>query len=126
MFGIALTLRRVRLPKAALPDGCLVGVLVGVGEVTESVFAGRYRKRPVEIEASQWDGGRSDAARFTEWSDGRVRLVSEMHAPLALAVYTLEGVMKADPLDWIVRGVQGEFYPVKPDIFEQTYEAVDA
>ena len=40
-------------------------------------------------------------------------------------IHTLEGVMHADPGDWIIRGVQGEFYPCKPDIFEQTYEAVE-
>jgi hypothetical protein len=45
-----------------------------------------------------------------------------MHAPLVLAVYTLEGVMKASVGDWIIRGVKGELYPCKPDIFEATYE----
>jgi len=42
-----------------------------------------------------------------------------MHIP------TLEGVMTAQENDWIIKGVQGEFYPCKPDIFEATYEAVD-
>jgi hypothetical protein len=41
-----------------------------------------------------------------------------------LYIGTLEGVMRADPGDWIIRGVNGELYPCKPDIFEQTYEAV--
>ena len=43
-----------------------------------------------------------------------------------LAIQTLEGVMRADLGDWIVRGVKGEFYPVKPDIFEATYEVVQS
>ena len=41
-----------------------------------------------------------------------------------IAIDTLEGEMHADPGDWIIRGVQGEFYPCKPDIFEATYEPV--
>lgn len=41
-----------------------------------------------------------------------------------LAIKTLEGVMKAYPGDWIIKGVQGECYPCKPDIFEATYEPV--
>jgi hypothetical protein len=39
-----------------------------------------------------------------------------------VTITTLEGVMRADPGDWIIRGVKGEFYPCKPDIFEATYE----
>jgi hypothetical protein len=42
----------------------------------------------------------------------------------AIEISTLEGVMRADPGDWIIKGIAGEFYPVKPDIFEATYEAV--
>ncbi len=41
-------------------------------------------------------------------------------------IHTLEGEMRADPLDWIIKGVKGEFYPCKPDIFAATYEAVNA
>ena len=43
-----------------------------------------------------------------------------------LDINTLEGVMKAMPGDWIIKGVKGEFYPCKPDVFEATYEPVDA
>lgn len=42
-----------------------------------------------------------------------------------LVIKTLEGEMRADLWDWIIRGVKGEFYPCKPDIFEATHEAVD-
>ena len=42
-----------------------------------------------------------------------------------LHIRTLEGVMTASNLDWIIKGVNGEFYPCKPDIFEKTYEAVE-
>ena len=58
----------------------------------------KFRKRPVVIEAYQTDH--------------------------ALEIGTLEGTMRADPGDWIITGVQGEQYPCKPDIFEQTYEPV--
>lgn len=48
------------------------------------------------------------------------------HSPFGLVIRTLEGEMRADPGDWIIRGVQGEFYPCKPDIFAETYEAVES
>ena len=86
--------------------------------------ARRYRKRPVVIEAVRYDGTNGQAIRA--WAGkNRLREVREMHAPTTLAIYTLEGVMRADVGDWIIRGVQGEFYPCKPDIFEETYEPAD-
>ena len=42
--------------------------------------------------------------------------------PWGVFIYTLEGTMAAVPGDWIIRGVQGEFYPCKPDIFDATYD----
>lgn len=45
--------------------------------------------------------------------------------PAFLEIHTLEGTMRADVLDWVIMGVAGEFYPCKPEIFEQTYEPVD-
>ena len=80
----------------------------------------RYRKKPVEITAVRYDGTNGRAIR--EWAGEHVREIIEMHAPLVLAIYTLEGVMKADIGDWVIRGVQGEFYPCKPDIFAATYD----
>lgn len=83
----------------------------------------KFRKKPVEIEARQWNGqtwgATADALR--EWCDGEYEL-KEPNAQLAIP--TLEGRMIASPNDWIIRGVQGEFYPCKPDIFQQTYELV--
>lgn len=89
---------------------------------------GLYRKKPVVIEAMCW----ADVARpddIIEW----VR--SEAGPGIATVVWggmgwdfkikTLEGYMQVSPGDYVIRGVQGEFYPCKPDIFEQTYEAVD-
>lgn len=83
----------------------------------------RFRKKPVEVEAVQFTGDNGDQIQV--WSYNHVRPLYEMHAPPVLKVPTLEGVMKASVGDWIVRGVADEYYPVKPDIFKATYEAVE-
>lgn len=59
----------------------------------------KFRKKPVVIEAEQ--------------------------TPERVEIHTLEGTMVAEPGDWIITGVQGERYPCKPDIFEETYEKVE-
>lgn len=84
--------------------------------------AQKYRKKPVVIEAMRWDGGPLSQADIVTWSDGTVSGWFDDH--YYLRVETLEGRMRAEPGDWIIRGVQGEFYPCKPDIFEATYEQV--
>lgn len=83
----------------------------------------KFRKIPVVVEAMQvtednvhavikWiKTNRGDAIKH--WEEGFLMLIK-----------TLEGNMLADPGDWIVKGVKGEFYPVKPDIFAETYEEV--
>lgn len=78
--------------------------------------ANRYRKKPVVIEAVQYDGNPQDIAEFTK---GAAVVGNKGH----LHIETLEGTMTISPLDWIIKGVAGEFYPCKPKIFEQTYEA---
>lgn len=79
----------------------------------------RFRKKPVEIEAIQLTADLT-ADEFAEFiGDAPVEFDdTEMQIP------TLEGVMTARPGDWIIRGVQGELYPCKPDIFDATYQAV--
>ncbi len=79
----------------------------------------RFRKKPIVIEAMQYRGGMNSRDEIVAWS-GRAVLEEEGW----LLVATLEGPMRAHPGDWIIRGVAGEFYPCKPEIFEQTYEAV--
>lgn len=95
----------------------------------------KFRKKPVEIEAIQWTGMNiEDVLAFCyadeRWKEG---IESEYvggpgigHVPDLgdLDIPTLEGTMTARPRDWIIRGVQGELYPCKPDIFEATYEPV--
>jgi hypothetical protein len=85
-----------------------------------------FKKGPIEIEARQFlddsssyellhwinDGQHAKGKRFADWTNG------------ILIVPTLEGEHIASAGDWIIKGVAGEFYPCKPDIFETTYEAV--
>lgn len=81
----------------------------------------KFRKRPVEIEAIQYTGKNMreifDFTKTTEIEDDF--LTSE------LIIKTLEGDMHASVGDWIIRGVKGEYYPCKPDIFGLTYEPVE-
>jgi hypothetical protein len=93
-----------------------------VSRASESPLAGRYRKRPVEIEAMQYPGLRelADARRVFEWLDAHG--AEHSHGDGGMLIHTLEGMMLARPGDWIIRGVKGEFYPCKPDIFDATYE----
>lgn len=89
----------------------------------------KFRKKPVVIEAFQWTGG-PDQREDPEWIVQAIRnenvwFTGVGPAGLCMHIATLEGVMKALPHDWIIKGVKGEIYPCKPDIFEATYEAVE-
>ena len=89
----------------------------------------KYRKKRIVIEAmrfdtssysamtevARWCGGLICSAKASDWTD----------VAYWLDIPTLEGVMKASPGDYIIRGVRGEFYPCKPNIFEDTYQVVD-
>ena len=92
--------------------------------------ARRFRKRPVEIEAVRVDEALRAAVR--SWSNLPGWLIDAYDErevyflPDGIDIVTLEGTMRASEGDWIIRGVKGELYPCKPDIFEATYEAVDA
>jgi hypothetical protein len=87
----------------------------------------RFRKKPVEIQAAQITDDLSIAG-IIGWAaaHGVHPVVHGDERPFGLTIPTLEGDMIASPGDWIIRGVHGEFYPCKPDIFEATYEAVTA
>lgn len=81
----------------------------------------RFRKKPVEVEA--WcNNGRTygDVYELASWCGGHAETGGQIVIP------TLEGDMRADVGDWIIRGVKGEFYPCKPDIFDATYEPAPA
>ena len=84
----------------------------------------KFRKKPVEIEAARYDGTPEGWVRIAHWlRESNVRI--GMDSVRRLRIPTLEGNITASPGDRIIRGVQGEFYPCKPDIFEQTYEEVN-
>ena len=84
------------------------------------ILMAKYRKKPVVIEAIQWNGENdldiesflNGSEAYNVYSDGKVT---------AIIISTLEGQMSAQIGDWIIKGVNGEFYPCKPDIFEKTY-----
>jgi hypothetical protein len=85
----------------------------------------KYRKRPVVIEAIQWmpdANGVNTNPIPLEWGNGP-RVADD--GGQTLIIRTLEGDMRAEPGDWIIRGVKGEFYPCKPDIFAATYESAE-
>jgi hypothetical protein len=83
----------------------------------------KFRKKPVEIEAWQ----NADDQQMPAWLDNAYRAGKvQVGGGGAIYIHTLEGMMRAAPGDWIIKGVQGELYPCKPDIFAQTYERVTA
>jgi hypothetical protein len=108
----------------------------------------QFRKKPVVIEAQQLVGNSGECMQVCEWivANGYPWLCGNALEPEtlryedgseptngiwiepatgALMIRTLEGDMRADYEDWIIRGVKGEFYPCKPDIFEATYEPAE-
>ncbi|HEM3656432.1 TPA: hypothetical protein U1C91_000570 [Streptococcus suis] len=89
----------------------------------------KYRKKPVVVEVFQWFGDirqKEDPDWIIEAILGdRVSFgIDRGNSKPIMLINTLEGVMTAYPSDYIIKGVQGEIYPCKPDIFEQTYEEV--
>jgi hypothetical protein len=108
----------------------------------------KFRKKPVEIEAIKWNGYSNnigftngklgDECRYDlpEWMPPVSYVVPNGHYPVGvpagaiwrhredLYIGTLEGAMCCSVGDWVIRGVQGELYPCKPDIFKVTYEEV--
>lgn len=83
----------------------------------------KYRKRPVVIEAVQvWPKVIVEIMAWISVGGGKVTYASG--AAPRLDIHTMEGVMSALEGWWVIRGVEGEFYPCAPSIFEQTYEEV--
>lgn len=85
----------------------------------------KYRKKPVIIEAIQFEDNSDRIIEIHEFMGGdTIRVNYEDKDNPYLKIETLEGTMKASVGDYIIKGVNGEFYPCKPDIFEKTYERV--
>jgi hypothetical protein len=83
----------------------------------------RFRKKPVEVQAWHWNGTEKNARMLMKLSPN----IFYCEGPGTLRemeIETLEGRMTVSPGDWIIKGVKGEFYPCKPDIFNATYDPV--
>jgi hypothetical protein len=105
----------------------------------DGVSMARYRKKPVVIEAVQvaaavyngktWNGSPFKCDVHPQWledafTNGTIAVHPSDQGFALLAIKAPEGTMIAEPGDWVIRGVRGELYPCKPDIFEATYEPV--
>ena len=89
----------------------------------------KYRKKPVVIEAVQFVTNNDDGsccAEIVRWINGGSDEGGARTDNTDIYINTLEGEMRAEVGDYIIKGVKGEFYPCKPDIFEATYEPVEA
>lgn len=80
----------------------------------------KFRKKPVVIEAIQWTVSIDSEEQIKNMGCDFIIAGN----PDYLLIKTLEGVMTASPWDWIIKGIKGEFYPCKPEIFLETYEQV--
>ena len=88
----------------------------------------KYRKKPIVIEAEQWCNLNDVIyARIQPYLNDSNRICEKCHKEVVDHgwIQTLEGGHIVCPGDWIITGIQGEYYPCKPDIFEQTYESVE-
>jgi len=86
----------------------------------------KFRKKPIVIEAMKYYSGEED--KIIYWAHSELHpstnsIITKDYGP-TLKIRTLEGYINASPGDWIIKGIQNEFYPCKPDIFEKTYEEV--
>lgn len=84
-----------------------------------------FRKKPVEIEAIQFDGSEDSAYDIAEQFGIDRKDFGYISKGEKMGINTLEGNMVADKCDWIIKGVKGECYPCKPDIFDMTYDKVN-
>lgn len=84
----------------------------------------KYRKKPVEVEAVQFT--RRNIVEVMEFTNNQIEITTEirMNGKMYAEIETLEGIMKVNENDYIIKGIKGEFYPCKPNIFEETYEKV--
>lgn len=91
----------------------------------------KYRRKPVVIEAIQWNGDNlKEVMEFIGSEckyESNTRYITNKFSYInsVLTINTLEGDMEASKGDYIIKGIKGEFYPCKPDIFQATYEVVE-
>lgn len=85
-----------------------------------------YRKKAVVIQAIQWDGTEQHAIEIASIEDFEGMLDYGTGKFDGFYIETLEGRMQVSPKDYVIKGLKGEFYPCKPEIFELSYDSVDA
>ena len=88
-----------------------------------------FRKKPIVIVARQYDGTGANTLDIMYWVNHgcwpeNSPINIDKKDTKNLIIETLEGPMTVSPGDWVIRGVKGEFYPCKPDVFEKSYEAI--
>lgn len=95
---------------------------------------GRFKKKPLVIEAFEWTGNAYQAEDPIWIKDALAKPLNEVGAAhivkddedgAILRIHTPEGILSAKPGDWVIRGIAGEIYPCKPSVFDATYESVD-
>lgn len=86
-------------------------------------MAKKYKKKPVVIEAIQLT--KDNVVDVLSFCNSTRNIVASNEDDMGISILTLEGTMLATTGDYIIKGIKGEFYPCKADIFEQTYEEVD-
>lgn len=94
-------------------------------QIEENDFLQFYRKKPIMVAACQWTGENEFEIKFFFT---RANIKEKTHYSIEdkeLKIQTLEGVITASPGDYIIRGIKGEFYPCKPDIFAESYDEID-
>lgn len=88
----------------------------------------KFKSKPVVIEAVQFDGTLNSAVEIIKWSGDKCgmeqRHTRKTHQ-VVLVIKTLEGTMRAQKGDWVIKGLLGEFYPCKPDVFERRWERLE-
>lgn len=84
----------------------------------------KYVKKPIIIEAMVFEDTVDYLAELSEFMGNKEVKVSYVESEPKLLIETLEGTMSANEGDYIIKGISGEFYPCKPDIFHKTYEEV--
>lgn len=88
----------------------------------EEYIGTKFKKKPVIIEAVRWDGNR--VSKVTNWISKALEENVIIRYGNEVKISTLEGIMTACAGDYIIKGVNGEIYPCKPDIFNKTYDVV--
>lgn len=83
----------------------------------------KFRKKPVMVEALRYDGTNNE--ELEDFAESSIVFRDIMSDNMTVYIDTLEGEMKVSKGDYVIKGVKGEFYPCKPDIFDKSYEEVE-